>query len=232
MNSETDQLPAPDKPQVKPKIKKKKKLRDWHGCDYSFRLIRSGKEFLVFKMHQFRAVSLHFFLFIFLAATKTWKAQKEIRQEITAAPATATQISSDATTEAVLSELVVYLFLNSIKRMTKIWFSGSTSFNGTPNRRVYLNWCDQCNFMFGTFALQTPTQHNRWVYTAMRDTYLTYYLCLWCRASLPALSSPLSKNLRQPSVPLLGGCFSLHQNMRNDTRCPHKPRAAPTQSHW
>lgn len=28
--------------------------------------------------------------------------------------------------------------------------------------------------MFGTFALQTPTQHNRWVYTAMRDTYLTW----------------------------------------------------------
>lgn len=73
-------------------------------------------------MHQFRAVSLHFFfiLFFFLAVTKTWKAQKEIRQEVTAGPATATQISSDATTEAVLSELVVYLFLNSIKRMTKI----------------------------------------------------------------------------------------------------------------
>lgn len=65
MNSETDQLPAPDKPQVKPTIKEKKKLRDWHGCDYSFRLIRSGKEFLVLKMHQFRAVSLHFFFFSF-----------------------------------------------------------------------------------------------------------------------------------------------------------------------
>lgn len=39
-----------------------------------------------------------------------WKAQKEIRQEVTAGPAPATQISSDATTEAVLSELVVYFF--------------------------------------------------------------------------------------------------------------------------
>lgn len=132
---------------------------DWPEVEKNF------QAFSVFKMHQFRTVSVHFFF----AVTKMWKAQKEIRQEETAGPATATQISSDATEEAALSELVVYLFLNS-KRMTKIGFSGI--FNGTPNWRVYLNWCDQCNFMFGTFALQTPTQNNRWVYTAMRDTYL------------------------------------------------------------